>query len=89
MRFEGSPNIRVKAKGTSYETEIRQTISWQNIAITAYFWKGFPLSSLNNSRSASVYEFNFLNLLQKSIFLKFTTIEFLRLSYIHSDRYFS
>ena len=32
------------------------------------FWKEFPLSSMKNSNSLSVYVFSFLNMLQKSIF---------------------
>ena len=43
-------------------------ISWQEIAITVHFLEGREgggdsLSSIMNSKSVSVYEFNFLNLI--------------------------
>ena len=31
-------------------------------------WREFPLNSMKNYKSVSMYEFSFLNLLQKSIF---------------------
>ena len=64
--IKSSPKTRMKVEGTSYETEIWKTISWQDIAIAALFWRRF-LSSMQISKSVSVYAFNLLNLLQKSI----------------------
>ena len=79
--------IKMKAKGL---VEIWKVISWQVITITANFWREFPLSSIKNSKSISVYEFNFLNLLQKSIFVKYATIIpwIFKLFYINFDTYF-
>ena len=34
------------------------------------FWKGFPLSSMKNSKSCLVDVLSFLNMLQKSIFCR-------------------
>ena len=42
------------------------------------FWRGHTLSSIKNSKSVSVYDFSFLNLLLKSIFYQFKIIEFLK-----------
>ena len=60
----------MKVEGTRYETETWKTIPGQDIAITMLFWRLYPLTStsMKNSKSIWVYEFNFLNLLQKSIF---------------------
>ena len=33
--IKGTPKTTVKTKGTSSETEMRKTISWQDIAIVA------------------------------------------------------
>ena len=40
--IKSSPKIRMKVEETSYETEIWKTISWQDIAIVALFWRRFP-----------------------------------------------
>ena len=79
--------IKMKAKGL---VEIWKVISWQVITTTANFRRVFPLSSIKNSKSISVYEFNFLNLLQKSIFVKCATIIpwIFKLFYINFDTYF-
>ena len=49
-------------------------------------WKEFPLSSMKNSKSQSVYVFSFQNMLQKSVFF---VMEFLKLFYIYFDTNFS
>ena len=49
--------------------KLKYEISWQDIAITLHYWKEFLLGSMKNSEPVSVYEFKYLNLLQKSIFL--------------------
>ena len=53
--INGSPKIRVKAKGTTYKNEILKTISWQNLVITIYFWKGFTLKNIKNSKSVFIF----------------------------------
>ena len=47
------------------------------------FWEEFPLSSMNNSETSSVYVFSFLDMLQKSVFV----MEFLKLFYINFETF--
>ena len=49
-----SPKIKLKTKGTSYETEIWKTISQQSISISVHYWRAFPLGRIQNSKSASI-----------------------------------
>ena len=67
MRLKGPPRSEWKRRELT-ETEIWKVISWKDIAATIQFWRKFPLSSIGNSKSLSVYEFHFLNLLQTSVF---------------------
>ena len=43
-------------------------ISWLYIVMTVHIWIEVSLSSIKNSKPVSVFELNFLKLLQKSIF---------------------
>ena len=65
--IEGSPKIRMRAKRTNWNWNMKGN-SWKDIAATIKFWRKFPLSSISNSKSLSVHEFSFLNLLQTSFF---------------------
>ena len=54
-----------------------------------YIFAGrFPLSSIMNSNLVSVYELNFLKLLQKSIFCQIYNPETLKLSFINFGNFF-
>ena len=64
------PKKTVKAKGTIWNWNMKDNVMAKDIVITVYFWREFPLSSMKNSKSLSVCEFIFLNLLQVFIFCR-------------------
>ena len=66
--MRGSPKVRLKTKGTSWNSNMKGNFMAKSCHKYTFFGGGFPLNNIVNPKSVSVYESNFLDQLQKSIF---------------------